>query len=102
MYAVINSGGKQLKVSPGDVVRLEYLGGEVGDKISTEDVLLVCDGDKVKIGAPLVKGVSVSGTIVSQGRGEKITVFKFKRRKMYRRKLGHRQNYTEVKIDSIG
>jgi len=102
MYAVINSGGKQIRVEPGATVRLESLEGKVGDKVSLDEVLLVNDDGKVKIGTPVVKGVKVSGTIVEHGRGDKITVFKFKRRKMYRRKQGHRQNYTAIKVEAIG
>lgn len=102
MYAVINSGGKQVRVEPGATVRLESLQGKVGDKVSLDEVLLVNDEGKVKVGTPVVKGVKVSGTIVEHGRGDKITVFKFKRRKMYRRKQGHRQNYTAVKVEAIG
>lgn len=102
MYAVINSGGKQIKVTPGEVVRLELLEGEAGDKVTLDNVLLVSKDDDIQIGTPVVKGVKVSGTIVEQGRGEKIIVFKFKRRKMYRRKTGHRQSYTAVMVDSIG
>ena len=102
MYAVINSGGKQLKVTPGEVVRLEYLEGNIGDSVSLDDVLLVNNDENIQIGTPVVEGVKVAGTIVEQGRGDKIIVFKFKRRKMYRRKTGHRQSFTAVKIDSIG
>ena len=102
MYAVINSGGKQLKVTPGEVVRLEYLDGKIGDPVSLEEVLLVNDNDDIQIGTPVVKGVKVAGTIVEQGRGDKIIIFKFKRRKMYRRKTGHRQSFTAVRVDSIG
>ncbi len=102
MYAVINSGGKQIKVTPGDIVRLELLKGNAGDQVSLENVLLVNNDENIQIGTPVVKGVKVSGTIVAQGRGDKIIVFKFKRRKMYRRKTGHRQSYTAVRVDSIG
>jgi len=102
MYAVINSGGKQLKVTPGEVVRLEALEGNVGDKVSLENVLLVSSDDDVKVGNPVVKGVTVDGTIVEHGRGDKVTIFKFKKRKMYRRKQGHRQSFTAVRVDSIG
>ena len=102
MYAVIKSGGKQLKVTPGEVVHLESLQGKVGDKVSLEEVLLVSVDDEVKVGDPVVKGVKVDGTIVEHGRGEKVTIFKFKKRKMYRRKQGHRQSYTAVRVDSIG
>ena len=102
MYAVINSGGKQIRVTPGEVVRLESLQGNVGDKVSLEDVLLISSDDEIKVGTPVIKGAKVDATIVEHGRGKKITVFKFKRRKMYRRKQGHRQNYTAVKVESIG
>ena len=101
MYAVIDSGGKQVKVTPGEVVRLELLKGEAGDKVSLENVLLVNNDDDIQIGTPVVKGAKVSGTIVEQGRGDKIVVFKFKRRKMYRRRTGHRQSYTAVMVDAI-
>ena len=86
MYAVIRSGGKQYRVSPGDLLRLEKLGGEVGDRITFEDVLLVSADEETRVGQPIVPGASVVGTIVDQARGDKILVFKFKRRKMYRRK----------------
>ena len=102
MYAVINSGGKQIKVTPGDVVRLELLEGNAGDQISLENVLLVNNDEDIQIGTPVLKDVKVSATIMAQGRGDKIIVFKFKRRKMYRRKTGHRQSYTAVRVDSIG
>ena len=101
MYAVIQSGGKQYRVSPGDLLRVEKLGGEVGDRITFEDVLLVGADDKTRVGKPVVPGASVIGTIVDQARGDKVLVFKFKRRKMYRRKTGHRQYLTAVRIDEI-
>ncbi len=101
MYAVIRSGGKQYRVSPGDLLRLEKLGGEVGDRITFEDVLLVSADEETRVGQPIVPGASVVGTIVDQARGDKILVFKFKRRKMYRRKTGHRQHLTAVRIEEI-
>ena len=101
MYAVIQSGGKQYRVSSGDLLRVEKLGGEVGDRITFEDVLLVGAGDELRVGQPVVPGASVIGTIVAQARGDKVVVFKFKRRKMYRRKTGHRQYLTAVRIDEI-
>ncbi|HPG24016.1 MAG: 50S ribosomal protein L21 [Spirochaetaceae bacterium] len=101
MYAVIRSGGKQYRVSPGGSVRLEKLPGEVGASITLDDVLMVGGEGDVKIGTPTVDGARVTGTIVAQGRGEKITIFKMKRRKGYRRKAGHRQDYTEVRVDQI-
>ena len=104
MYAVIRSGGKQYRVSPGGSLRVEKLAGEVGSSITLGDVLMVGDDDDasgIKVGTPTVDGASVSGTIVAQGRGAKIRVFKMKRRKGYRRLQGHRQAYTEIRVDSI-
>jgi large subunit ribosomal protein L21 len=101
MYAVIRSGGKQYRVSQGGSVRVEKLPGEIGDSITLDDVLMIGGEDAVKIGTPRVDGAQVTGTIVNQGRGEKITVFKMKRRKGYRRKHGHRQDYTEIRVDQI-
>ncbi|MEZ7978920.1 MAG: 50S ribosomal protein L21 [Myxococcota bacterium] len=101
MYAVVRSGGKQYRVSPGGSVRVEKLSGEVGASITLEDVLMIGGEGDIKIGAPTVDGASVNGTIVAQGRGAKIRVFKMKRRKGYRRSQGHRQDYTEIRIDGI-
>ena len=102
MYAVVRTGGKQLRVTPGDRVRVEKLAGDVGSSISLEDVLLVGGDDGVKIGQPRVDGASIKGTITAQARHPKIRVFKMKRRKGYRRLQGHRQDYTEIEIQSIG
>jgi len=101
MFAVIRSGGKQYRVNQGGSLRVEKLAGDVGSEISLDDVLMVGEEGDVKIGAPTVDGASVSGTITAQGRGPKLTVFKMKRRKGYRRKHGHRQDYTEIRVDSI-
>ena len=101
MYAVIRSGGKQARVAPGDTLRLEKLAGEVGDNVELSDVLMVGAEGEPRVGTPLVDGAKVRGTILAQGRGDKIIVFKMKRRKGYRRKAGHRQSYTEVRIDAI-
>ncbi len=98
--AVIRTGGKQYCVAEGDTVTIEKLEGEPGTKVEFTDVLLVT-GDKPKVGKPTVAGAKVSGEIVQQGRGEKITTFKFKRRKRYHRKMGHRQDLTAVKITGI-
>jgi large subunit ribosomal protein L21 len=100
MYAVIKTGGKQYRVSEGQKVRVEKLSGNAGDKVTFSEVLLV-GGDAPKIGQPLVKGASVAAEITGQDRGKKIVVFKFRRRKNYRRKAGHRQPYTELKITGI-
>ncbi|HJO22853.1 MAG: 50S ribosomal protein L21 [Myxococcota bacterium] len=101
MYAVIRSGGKQARVAPGDLLRVEKLDGAVGDSIELAEVLLVAGDQEPRVGTPLVDGARVRGTITAQGRGDKIIVFKMKRRKGYRRKAGHRQAYTEVRIDAI-
>ncbi len=101
MYAVVKTGGKQVRVEPGSRVRVEQLPGDVGSNIELDQVLLVGGGDALKIGTPMVEGARVSGTITAQGRHPKIRVFKMKRRKGYRRLQGHRQAYTEIQVDSI-
>ncbi len=101
MYAVIETGGKQYRVSEGDVVRVEKLEAEVGSDILFENVLLVGEGEAVKVGTPKVHGATVTGRVIEQDRAKKIIVFKMKRRKNYRRKQGHRQDYTGVRIDKI-
>jgi large subunit ribosomal protein L21 len=102
MYAVIETGGKQLRVQVGEVVRVESLPGEVGAPITFDRVLMVGEGDKARIGQPSLDGAEVKGSIVEQGRGPKILMYTFKRRKNSNRKTqGHRQNYTAVKIESI-
>ena len=100
MYAVIKSGGKQYRVLAGQNLRVEKLPGAAGDKVVFGEVLLV-GGDALKIGQPTVAGAKVEATILAQDRGKKIIVFKFRRRKNYRRKAGHRQAYTELKIETI-
>jgi large subunit ribosomal protein L21 len=101
MYAVVRTGGKQVRMTAGEQVRIEKLPGEVGDSIELGDVLLVGGTDPVKIGTPLVDGARVTATITAQARYPKIRVFKMKRRKGYRRTQGHRQAYTEIRIDDI-
>jgi len=101
MYAVVRTGSKQVRVTPGHAVRVEKLPGEVGESIELDQVLLVGGEGETRIGAPLVEGAKVVGTITDQGLGPKLTNFKFKRRKRYRRKMGHRQQYTEIRVDSI-
>ena len=101
MYAVIRSGGKQYRVSQGGSVRVEKLSGEVGSTITLDDVLMIGGEGDVKIGTPTVDGAAITGTIVAQGRGPKLRVFKMKRRKGYRRTHGHRQDYTEIRVDEI-
>jgi large subunit ribosomal protein L21 len=101
MYAIVDSGGKQYKVQEGEIVKVEKLSGNIGDTVSFDKVLMFSDGEKVNMGLPLLKKTAVEGHIVEQGKNKKIIVFKYKRRKRYRRKQGHRQQFTAVKIDSI-
>ncbi len=101
MYAIIASGGKQYRVEPGAIVLLEQIPGEVGTRVDLGQVLLISDGQTVKVGQPTVAGARVVSEIVAQTRGEKIDVFKFKKRKKVRRKTGHRQELTQVRIAEI-
>jgi large subunit ribosomal protein L21 len=101
MYAVIKTGGKQYRVEQGATIRVEKLAGEAGTRVDFGDVLLVGDGAEVKVGQPVVAGAKVTGEILGQVLGEKLLVFKFRRRKAYRKKNGHRQQYTAVKITGI-
>lgn len=100
MYAVIKTGGKQYRVSEGQILRVEKLDGNAGDTVAFKEVLLV-GGESTKIGRPTVPGAQVSAQIVAQDRAKKVVIFKFRRRKNYRRKTGHRQPYTELKITGI-
>ena len=101
MYAVVNSGGKQYKVQQGDLLRVEKLSGDVGSPVTFDRVMMYSDGENVSIGQPLLDSVAVEGHIVEQGKAKKIIVFKYKRRKRFRRKKGHRQEFTAILIDSI-
>jgi len=101
MYAVVATGGKQYKVEEGDVLRIEKIPGDIGTPLSFDQVLMVSDGQTVQVGRPILKDTAVDAHIVEQGKAKKILVFKFKRRKRYRHKQGHRQQYTAVKIDKI-
>ncbi|MFO7760808.1 MAG: 50S ribosomal protein L21 [Thermodesulfobacteriota bacterium] len=101
MYAVIRSGGKQYRVASGDQLRVEKLPGIVGDNVAIDDVLLVADGDEIKVGQPVVAGARVTARIVEQGKNKKVIVLKKKKRKGYRLKQGHRQQYTALKIEEI-
>ena len=101
MYAVIKTGGKQYRVSPGDSIDVERLPNEVGEQIELDQVLLVANGSGAKIGQPLVEGATVKATVTRQARGRKVVVFKFRPRNRYRRKRGHRQYYTRLRIDEI-
>ena len=101
MYAVFRTGGKQFRAEPGKKIRIPTMEVEPGDSVTFDDVLLASDGKNVQVGAPVVKGAKVKAEVVNHGRDRKIIVFKRKRRKGYRRKQGHRQGYTEIRIDEI-
>ncbi len=101
MYAIIRTGGKQFRAEPGKTIKVPSLKVEVGESVTFEDVLLTSTDDGLKLGEPTVPGVTVTGEVVEQGKDKKIIVFKWKRRKNYRRKQGHRQKYTAVRIDEI-
>ncbi len=101
MYAIIRSGGKQFRAEPGQTLRVPTLKAEAGASITFDEVLLADTGDGLKVGAPIVAGATVTAQVLGEVKGEKLVVFKWKRRKNYRRKTGHRQKYTEVRIDEI-
>ena len=101
MYAVIQTGGKQYRVKSGEQLKVELLAAEVGATVSFDRVLMLGEGDGVRVGAPFLDGAAVKATVVAQGRGEKIRIFKMRRRKHYAKTQGHRQGYTEVRIDEI-
>jgi len=101
MYAVIKTGGKQYKVAPGENLKVEQIPADVGAEVIIDQVLMVGDGESVRLGQPVVTGVSVKATVVAHGRGEKVKIFKMRRRKHYRKHQGHRQNFTELRIESI-
>jgi large subunit ribosomal protein L21 len=101
MYAVVKTGGKQYKVAPGEKLKVEQIPADVGAEVILDQVLMVGDGDAVRLGQPNVTGATVKATVVAHGRGEKIRIFKMRRRKHYQKHQGHRQNYTEIQIDAI-
>jgi large subunit ribosomal protein L21 len=101
MYAVIQTGGKQYRVKSGEQVKVELLPAEVGAAVSFDKVLMLGEGDAARFGAPFVDGAKVKATVVAQGRGEKVRIFKMRRRKHYAKTQGHRQSFTEVRIDEI-
>lgn len=101
MYAIIRTGGKQFRAEPGQTIRIPSLAAEIGEKVAFDDVLVARTSDEVRVGTPTVQGARVEGEVLAHGKGEKIVVFKWKRRKNYRRKQGHRQKYTEVQIEEI-
>ena len=101
MYAIIRAGGHQYRAEPGKTLRIQSVDAQPGETVRFEEVLLGADGDTIKVGAPVVAGAAVTAEVVRHGRGEKIIIFKHKRRKNYRRKQGHRQNFTEVRVSDI-
>src|SRR5215831_6088809 len=101
MYAVIQTGGKQYRVKSGEQIKVELLPEQVGAAVSFDKVLMLGEGEGVKVGTPFVSGAKVKATVVAQGRGEKVRIFKMRRRKHYQKSQGHRQDYTEVRIDEI-
>ena len=100
MYAVIKTGGKQYRVTPGEKLKVEQIPADIGSEIVLDQVLMVADGESTKVGTPLVAGATVKATVVSHGRGDKIKIFKMRRRKHYRKTQGHRQNFTEIRIET--
>ena len=101
MYAIIKTGGKQYKVAPGEKVKVEQIAAEVGAQVVLDQVLLVGDGTDVRLGQPTISGATVNATVLAHGRGEKIQIFKMRRRKHYQKHQGHRQGFTELKIEGI-
>jgi large subunit ribosomal protein L21 len=101
MYAVIKTGGKQYRVAAGQKIKVEQIPADVGAEITLDQVLMVGEGDSVKIGAPLVAGATVKAKVIAQGRHDKVKIFKMRRRKHYQKHQGHRQNYTEIEIGAI-
>ena len=101
MYAVVNTGGKQYKVQKGETLRIEKIPGEVGSAVTFDKVLMVADGENIRVGQPVLENVAVQAQIVEQDKAKKILIFKYKRRKRYRRKNGHRQPFTAIRIDGI-
>ncbi len=101
MYAVIKTGGKQYKVAAGGKLKVETLPAEVGAEVEIKDVLMVADGADIKVGTPMLAGATVRATVLAHGRGDKVMIYKMRRRKHYRKTQGHRQNFTEIRIDGI-
>ena len=101
MYAVVKTGGKQYRVAAGEKLKVEQIPADVGAEITLDQILMVGEGESVKIGAPLVSGATVKATVLAQGRHDKVKIFKMRRRKHYQKHQGHRQNYTELHIDAI-
>ncbi|RCS57615.1 50S ribosomal protein L21 [Parvibium lacunae] len=101
MYAIVKTGGKQYKVVAGEKIKVEQISADVGQEVTLDQILAVGQGEQLKVGAPLVAGASIKATVVSQGRHDKVKIFKMRRRKHYQKRQGHRQNYTELRIEAI-
>ncbi len=101
MYAVIKTGGKQYRVAAGQKIKVEQIPADVGSEITLDQVLMVGEGESVKIGTPVISGAVVKASVISHGRHDKIKIFKMRRRKHYQKRQGHRQNYTEIRIEAI-
>ncbi|MFO1282524.1 MAG: 50S ribosomal protein L21 [Burkholderiales bacterium] len=101
MYAVVKTGGKQYRVAAGEKLKVEQIPADVGAQVILDQVLMVGEGESVRLGKPLVAGATVKATVVAHGRGEKVKIFKMRRRKHYQKHQGHRQGYTEIKIETI-
>jgi large subunit ribosomal protein L21 len=101
MYAVIKTGGKQYRVVAGEKIKIEQIPTDVGSQITLDEVLLVGEGESVRVGTPVVTGASVTASVLAHGRHDKVKIFKMRRRKHYQKHQGHRQNYTEIRIDTI-
>jgi large subunit ribosomal protein L21 len=101
MYAVVKTGGKQYRVSSGEKLKIEQIPADIGAEIVLDQVLMLADGDAVTMGSPLVQGAAVKAKVLAQGRGDKVHIYKMRRRKHYRKSQGHRQNYTEIEILGI-
>lgn len=101
MYAVIKTGGKQYRVTAGEKLKIEQIPADVGSEVMIDQILMVADGENISVGQPLVTGAVVKATVLSHGRHEKVRIFKMRRRKHYQKRQGHRQNYTEIRIETI-
>ncbi|AWB34471.1 50S ribosomal protein L21 [Orrella marina] len=101
MYAVIKTGGKQYRIATGEKLKIEQIPAEIGQEITLDEVLSVGEGDQIKIGTPHVDGAVIKATVLAHGRHDKVKIFKMRRRKHYQKRQGHRQNYTEIRIESI-
>jgi large subunit ribosomal protein L21 len=101
MYAVVKTGGKQYRVAAGEKLRIEQIPADIGSEVVLDQVLMLAGGDAVRVGTPLVSGASVKATVLAHGRGDKVRIFKLRRRKHYQKRQGHRQNYTEIQVSAI-